>query len=599
MTESLDGNTRRIWTPGGAGAYGEREGMRATHGRLHPKYYRRFWAYYENRDDLYVEIGKAVMLQTSPGAISEAAGSESQSGALKSAIKTLRNPIHRVVEFYATTMLVGTARQSLPFGEIEDPLRQAIHRFWEMSNLSVRKQVLKRWLGIYGRVWGKVNAGAENDPTVWAQFIAPEFATDFDFNNKGQVIYMRLDVPFEDKEKKAAGYPFEMVRTEIWRKGGVSKSGQRSEGYVRVWERPKDTVEDTVVAEGALSDPLWGRRLSEEGTSASKSMGFDFVPFVDIKAQDTGRRYPAPIYNHAMPLVDESNRMATRYHNLLFRYNKPFKGIQGIGNDPSGRPMSAPGIVDQRPTQTRQAFGGEIATLLEAQTGVDMTLDGDIVLGLPGTSTAVDLTPNLEYRAMKEAILLMADEMEQELPELLYFKTLDKAEISGRALRLIMAGAIDRTYEMRSNVEAGVIDLNKMGLTVGQLKNLEGFRESQIGKYDKANPEDSFPHYFLERDILSLSDLENEELRGRRIANALALMQIGIPREQAFAEVGLSHIRFEQRQIDDAGGPPESEGAAGVIQPGVGGNGELNTGQLEEAARRLNSQMGTFGSSRA
>lgn len=580
----------------GGGAYGEQDGLRKTEGRMHPRYYRRFWAYYENRDDLYTEIGKKLVVKTPRDG---SWGAQDQE--VKSATKTLRTPIHRVVEFYATTMLVGTARQSFPFGEIEDKLRAAILNFWEMSNLSVRKQVLKRWLGIYGRCWGKVNAGAKEDPRVWAQFIQPEHVSDFDYDDRGHVVYIRLDIPYEDKEKKAAGQNYKMICTEVWRKGGIDKNGKKTEGYFRKWYREADATENTILSEASMpTDPARNLRLSIEGTGASGSLGFDFVPFVDIKAQDTGRRFPAPIFNHALPLVDESNSMATRYHDLLFRFNKPYKAIQGIGNDHLGRPQNAPSLQHE---QARVAFGGELATLLASQTtSDDLTLGGDIVLGLPGNTTAVDLTPGLDYRAMREAILLMADEMEQELPELLYFKTLDKAEISGRALRLIMAGAIDRTYEMRGNIETGVMDLNKMGLSIAQIKNIEGFRESQIGKYDPAKPDESFKHQFLERDILSLSDLENEELKGRRIANAIALMQLNIPQAQAFAEVGLGHLQFEQTALDEAisgaKGNGSAEGAPAVQQVGVGGNGVLNTGELEEAGRRLNSTLGSYGSSR-
>lgn len=566
----------------------------ASQARVHPKHYQRYYHYYRNKGDMYTRLQMGLEHKITRGG--------GLDGELRSAIKSLRNPVHRVCEFYATTMLVGTARQAFPLGEGDRPVRDAVQKFWRWSNLDVRKQVLKRWLAIYGHLMIKVFS-LPGVPRVQMQLIKPEHITDFDKDDRGNIVYVRLDIPYTDPELQITRPDApRRVHTEIWRR--ASRDGKR-EGYCKIWQRDADAAEDTVVHESRLPDqPDQVIRLvaGNPENGDSKVAGFDFVPFVDVVAQDVGEKRPEPIYDHALGQVNEIAKMVTRYHDLLFLYNKPHRAIQGIGNDPSGRPLAPPEVKSRAPqpsAATSQIFGGERATLLDAQDGFDLTLGGDIMFGLPGNAVIADITPNLNYVAMKDALLLAADEMEQELPELLYFKTLDKAEISGRALRLIMAGAIDRTFEMRSNIENTMLALDKMALTIGQVNRLQGFDANTIGTYNNG---DGFYHEFEDREILAISDLENEELRGRRIANAVALMQLGIPQERAFAEVGLRNMQLPdeaQAELDEAAGNVNPNDTDPNRQQGQRqATGAAEPQELEAIGRRLASNLGTFGSSR-
>ena len=562
------------------------------------KVYRRFDHYYKNKADMYTRIGLG--LQQKLG----------QDAQVKSAIKTIRNPVHRVCEFYATTMLVGTARQAFPITDETEGVRDAIHTFWRWSNLDVRKQVIKRLVVRYGRVFTKVRGASKTDPRVWMQLIKPEYVTDFQKDDRGNIVYIRIDVDYEDPDLLADN-PQEAKRTytEIWRKGVGGK-----EGYCRAWIRPQDVSDDTVLHERAFSDAKNTGVVKQtanlrlvEGNVSGDSVGHNFVPIADTIAMDDGEKWPEPIYDHSLSLVDEIQKMATRMHDLLFLYNKPHRALTGIGNDPkTGRPYGPPEVRDRRQASSAstEVFAGEVATLLDAGDKQDVSLNGDIMIGLPGNVQVADITPNLNYKEMREEILSCADELEQQLPELLYFKTLDKAELSGRSLRLIMSGAIDRTFEMRSNIENTLVAIDNMALTLGQLANLPGFQAAKIGEYDPLN---GYKHSFEEREILQPSDLENEELRGRRIANAIAMMQLGIPAERAFAEVGLGHLPIPadlQQQIAGLGVPATGgdaqtgAGTAGTTSPATQGSGQLGQQELETIGQRLAGSMGGFGSSR-
>ena len=499
--------------------FGNDIGPISTQPRTDPRTYQRYMMRYENRKDVYTKLGVALKEPNTNNGEEE----------LKSAVKTLRNPVHRAVEFHANAILTGTAEQAFPLADVDEKLKSALQLVWTWSNLGQRKQVLKRYTAIYGQCFIKVNSPSATD-RVYLQVIKPEQVSDFDKDERGNLVYLRMDVPFEREE----GSPPKMlkkVHTEVWRKGAEGKPG-----YYRTWENDeKANSGDTVVIEKSLGTPKVNLKLSN--VRGKDSFGFDFVPFADVSAMDTGEKRPKPIYHHALPLIDEQNRMATRLHDLLFRYNKPFKALQGIGNDAQGRPLEPPQVQGQ-PTigsNNRQAFGGSFGTLVGDSLD-DLSLGGDILFGLPGNSQMVDVTPNLDFGAARNAILDMANELREELPELLYYATKDSADSSGYHRRLILAGAVDRAAEMRANINSALIKVDKMALTIAQVRGLSGFGPAQIGTYENG---EGFRHEFEEQEILTVSDSEREDARAKKIANAQTLIAMGAPQEAAMKEVGL------------------------------------------------------------
>lgn len=513
-------------------------GALQTKARVDPRHYERYEHRYNNRSDLYTKLG---MMLKQPDLHADVE--------LKSALKSLRNPVHRVVEFYATVLLSGTAEEALPLRTSEegssagDPrngnLARAIKLIWAWSNLDQRKQVLKRYVAIYGQCFIKV-VSPRDASRVHFQLIKPASVTDFDKDDRGNITYMRLDSPFE-KEEGQPPRRVKKVHTEIWRKVTKDKG---SPGYYRTWERAslEDSSTDTVPTERALGTPATSYELSTRRGLDSGTLGFDFVPFVDVSAMDTGEKRPKPIYEHALALIDEQNRMATRHHDLLFRYNKPFKAVQGIGNDASGRPIAPPQIGnlggDTRsvaPPEPPRSAG--FAAHLLGDSRDDLSLGGDILFGLPGNAQLTDVTPNLNFEAARSAILDMATELREELPELIYYELKDRSELSGRAIRLLLAGAVDRASEMRANIQTVIIKADKMALTIAQVRGLPGFGPSQIGTYNRG---EGFRHEFEPTDILPVSELEKEETRARKIENAQKLVTLGLTREQAMKEVGLN-----------------------------------------------------------
>jgi hypothetical protein len=294
-----------------------------------------------------------------------------------------------------------------------------------------------------------------------------------------------------------------------------------------------------------------------------------------VNAQDTGEKRPEPVYAHGLHLISWICREATRLSDLMFRFNKAFKVIFGMGNDAQGRPMPPPkpGNVRDLGTMHQESqaehtvpLGGHRATLLSRE-NEDISIEGIAVTGLPGTAQMADATPNINYEAARVWINDHVREVYEELPELLYYAVESRANQSGAALRTLIAGAISRGEEMQRNLVTGLVKADKMALTVAQLAGFDGFTEAEIGTYEG----DGFDHEIEPSEIMPLTDTEKEEVRMRKIASAQALVALGVPRDRALEEVGLDLGELEPEPEGGVGGDAVAQAAAALARRGAGG----------------------------
>ena len=125
-------------------------------------------------------------------------------------------------------------------------------------------------------------------------------------------------------------------------------------------------------------------------------------------------------------------------------------------------------------------------------------------------------------------------EIRQDLPEMIYSELQDRSgDLSGVAIRNLLAAATDRLLEARGNGEAALIRANQMALTIGQ--NLGLF--SNIGSYEDGD----FEHTFAKRPVWDASELEQAEVM-RTYTGA------GVPAEIAAQRSGWKPTRPRHRR---------------------------------------------------
>lgn len=347
------------------------------------------------------------------------------------AIKPLRTVVNRSVEFFVSKIIPGDL-SNIKIVTDNEKVKEAITQIWKWSNFSAQKQVAIRYLSLYGDLFIKV---ASDTDKVYFEIIEPKYVTDFKADSRGYITEIRLDIPIKNEDDK------NVTHTEYWNKE-----------YFATWEHE---LGDNVPLD-QLGDTKDFGYLAE--------FGIDFVPFVHIKFRDTGELRGKSCVAHALDKIDEANREATRLTQLLFRFNKPVFVVSANDKDSTGRPMPAPRIKT-----------GNSKT-------EDLEIKDNSVLYLPGVSTIQPLIPNINFDSALKILQDMMNELNQDLPELRYY-SLQESQLSGKAICLLLAGAIDRAEEARGNFIQGLVRLNQMALTIGS-NFFQGIGRYELGSFE-------------------------------------------------------------------------------------------------------------------
>ena len=137
----------------------------------------------------------------------------------------------------------------------------------------------------------------------------------------------------------------------------------------------------------------------------------------------------------AIDKIDEANRQATRLHQMLFRYNKPLWAAAANGMDSSNRPLPPPRL------------GGADGNTLQ------LSENDDDIIRLGGTQSLTALVPAINYDSALKVIIDQMDEIQRDLPEMMYSGIQERTDLSGKAIRYLLGAAIDRLIEARGNAE--------------------------------------------------------------------------------------------------------------------------------------------------
>ncbi|MCB8942558.1 MAG: hypothetical protein H6658_02160 [Ardenticatenaceae bacterium] len=454
-------------------------------------------------------------------------------------LKSVRNPAGRVVKFYADTIWPGKLPSALPIeAEGNDAIIEPIYDLWKWSNWQEQKQVLVRWTAVFGEAYIRV-ATNEEASRVFLQLIKPELVSDREFDERGNITYIRTDTPISKREADRIQF---LTRTEVW-----------DEETRRVWEHNKglDAQLDK------LGTPINKYNLKE-------TWGIDFAPFVCAKHLSIGHdERGIGAYLLALDKIDEANRQATRLHSMLFRHNQPTWALGANATRGDGRPVAAPRL------------GGT-----SDEDGSIVELGGETFVRLPGTATLEALVPQIDYDAALNVLNAHLEELSKDLPELNYYKLLELGELSGRAIRLLLGPAITSGKEVRGNLEAALVKAQKMALTIGQAAGIW----SKLGSFDDGD----FEHTFAERDIIPVGRSEEAETwkaerdaglplftslrRSGYTEEQMAEIEEDKQRETAMNQAGMASALLEAQARFDSG-----QGSNGLERPSpVQANGNGN-----------------------
>src|SRR3990172_2093424 len=235
--------------------------------------------------------------------------------------------------------------------------------------------------------------------SVTFQLLKPQIVTELQSDDRDYITFIRIDTPVERKDDDGMQMK---TRTEVW---------DKQSGTYKVYEHKKGRA--TLIPD--LGEPVKQKTFDE--------LGIDFIPIAHAKFQDIGEKRGLGAFVHALDKIDEANRAATRLHQILFRYNKPTKAISANGMDANGKPLPPPRLTDSE------------GNLLGSGEDVD-TGDDDDIVSLPGMAKMEYLIPNINYDAALKILQDQMSELEEDLPEMAYYRLKADSNISGRALRM-------------------------------------------------------------------------------------------------------------------------------------------------------------------
>lgn len=383
------------------------------------------------------------------------------------AMKPLRNPANRVVEFYATKLCPGSLPMALPLVAENKKIIQPIQQIWTWSNWAAKKQVAARWMPLFGDLFIKIATTPDKKRVYW-QLVKPEKVYDFDVDDRGYVTSMRIHTPIKLGENMPG------LHIEYWDKT-----------QYREWQVEATATNEEIEQLGA---PM--------KTIPYTDWGIDFPPIVHAKFRDVGYKRGVGCFVHAMDKIDEANRMATRLHQLLFRYNKATWAVSANSVDSSGRPLPPPTV--------KRVDSG---TAVSVPTATD--INDDDFFSLPGMSTIQSLSPGIAWGDALAVLNAQLTEIEHDLPELAYYNLRDKSDLSGKAVRLLLSDAFDRATEARGNFEQALIRADQISLTIADKLGVLPEDMSDLGgTYE----EGAFDHSFRDRPIYPVTPQERAEI---------------------------------------------------------------------------------------
>lgn len=383
-------------------------------------------------------------------------------------MKPLYNPAFRAVEFHVAHLWPGPLKRAFRIETENKKLDQAIQTIWKWSNWEAKKQLAARWFSEFGTLFIKsyIKNGTDGKPQqVRQQVIKPRYVTELEVDASDFITYIRIDARKTrlDAQKKLEIY----TRTEVWDK--------KADLY-RLYEHRYGR--NTPL--GQLGRP------SEE--SPISDYGIDFIPFAHAKFTDIGETRGLGVFTPVLDKIDEANRIATRLHEIAFRFNKPIIGVSAGGTDSTGRPLPAMRLQDKNGSD------------LEDESSV--FANDKSIFALPGNAKMDLMIPNINFRDHLAELTDQMDEIKQDLPELRYYDVREPSGISTETMRMMLGGAVDRVLDARGSAYAAFVRANEMALTLGQVNNIEGF--AGLGTYENGD----FQHAFAEQEVLPLTKQE-------------------------------------------------------------------------------------------
>lgn len=337
-------------------------------------------------------------------------------------IRLIYNPVRRLVDFYAGTIYPGVLSEdgqglpdsvpvAIPFSEDTDTaLKDAIAQFWQWSNWQAKKSVLVRYGAALGSVLCEIVDDVEGGK-VCAEVIWPGFVRDLTLDAAGNVKMYSLQYA-------------------VWNDNDGS--------YIF-----RKDVDQQQIAYYKDDEPF------DYGYGTITENPYGFVPAVWIKHMDTGSDHGSPAIAGSFGKIDELNSLVSHTHDQIHKIiGAPFIiWSDGAMNNLFGKPSKGQTNEFEKPASEQENV---------------------LMLKGPAGGSVSSLAGNLDLSASKDHADRLIGEIEQDHPELAFYRELRAmSQVTGPAASRLVGDVNGRVIEVMANYDQAMMSLFRMVVAIG------------------------------------------------------------------------------------------------------------------------------------
>lgn len=367
-------------------------------------------------------------------------------------IRALENVCEQATSFHVMHVFPGTLEEAFPVElEPDDPLRVAAYRILRDGRFGIQKDYAVETTATCGDVFFQARL-ADSAKAVYPDVIDPDFVTEFEEDNRGNITYIRLD--WDDLDSETGE-----VYTEIYSK---------EDDFYALWHHLKglggDVEDETPV---------------EPYPVKMSSFGHDFVPFVRFPARQSFKRGELckGVFEPHLELIVQQNRDLTVLSDRYFRHGKPTMQVRRGEAGQAAVDMQWDPAEDERFERERTERGEK--RIKEEPLGGDET-----VIRQPGLAYLEYLVPDINWTAGLDQIERHRQSLGRSMSEIRFFDGIDKGDPSALAITKHQDPSYRRAKALRANGEEAVLAVIKMCISIKQAR---GIYDASLGSFDSGD----------------------------------------------------------------------------------------------------------------
>jgi hypothetical protein len=308
----------------------------------------------------------------------------------------------------------STRPNRIPYGDDTDErVRLAVQQAFLWGSQGFDLSVYIRTGSMLGDVFAEVVSDVERQK-VYPKLIHPRFITDIEWNDTGDIVMYRVEIPQRD----------DRGRSYTWGK---------------------------IVTKESITTLKDGRPHGYDGQPETIPNPWGFVPGVFVQHQNVGGQHGDPCFAGTLTRMDGLNGVATAINQYMMKFVKQFVVVGSEDADGLRQIIAEINGARSAASDTPSAQADDVVPILAAN----------------GAIQAVRFFENMGLADAVPHIERLIEEIEKDFPELtLYDRLMALGDPSGVAIDSLSRAPQNKLDEVSANYDSGIIRLGQMCISM-------------------------------------------------------------------------------------------------------------------------------------